>query len=164
MRKVEIDGSEYNVSVKDNQFYLNDQRIDIDIKDINQNEYHIIVEDQSISAKILDLDQKNNLLKLKIGDHTFECSVKDVRDQFRHFIQMANPSEAQTKAVISPMPGLIQKILVKEGDEIKKNTPLIILNAMKMENVIKASEDGKIERIDVKEEQQVEKGKVLIQF
>ena len=62
------------------------------------------------------------------------------------------------------MPGLVLKILVQPGDQVKKGEPLLVLEAMKMENVFKASDDVTIKEINVVEKQAVEKGNELINF
>ena len=62
------------------------------------------------------------------------------------------------------MPGLVLKLMAKEGDEIKTGDSLLILEAMKMENVIKSRGEGKIKHIRVKERDAVEKNQVLIEL
>lgn len=49
-----------------------------------------------------------------------------------------------------PMPGTVVKILVKEGEEVKKGQPLIILESMKMEHPVEAPMDGKVKKLGVK--------------
>lgn len=66
--------------------------------------------------------------------------------------------------LLAQMPGKITEIYVKEGQEVKKGDPLLILEAMKMENVIKANNSGKVLKINVKVGDTVEKGKMLIDF
>jgi biotin carboxyl carrier protein len=60
------------------------------------------------------------------------------------------------------MPGLILKILVTPGQAIKKGDPVLILEAMKMENVFKATVDAVVKEIKVAERTAVEKGEVLV--
>lgn len=62
------------------------------------------------------------------------------------------------------MPGAIVKLNVKEGDEINKGDVLLVLEAMKMENEIKATHNCKIKKINVKEKDNVDKGQILITF
>jgi biotin carboxyl carrier protein len=62
------------------------------------------------------------------------------------------------------MPGLIVKLLVAVGDTVKQGEPLLILEAMKMENVFKAAADVTIKEIKVSEKQSVEKGQLLMLF
>lgn len=70
-------------------------------------------------------------------------------------------SDAQLK---SGMPGKIIEIFVKPGDEVKAGKPLLIMEAMKMENEMRASSDVKIKDICVKQGDSVESGAVLITF
>ena len=62
------------------------------------------------------------------------------------------------------MPGMVLNILVTEGQDIKKGDPLIVLEAMKMENVLKSPTDGIVKKINVNKGIAVEKNQVLIQF
>jgi biotin carboxyl carrier protein len=62
------------------------------------------------------------------------------------------------------MPGKIVKILVEKGQEVKANQPLVIMEAMKMENEMRASHDTKIKDILVKPADSVESGQTLITF
>lgn len=66
--------------------------------------------------------------------------------------------------VDSPMAGNVFKVLAKPGQQVKKGEPVIILEAMKMENEIYAPEDGIISEISVKEGQAVESDDVLFKL
>ena len=70
------------------------------------------------------------------------------------------PSEGG--AVTSPMAGAIKSVMVKQGDSVKKAQPLVILEAMKMENQITAPVDGTVAKIDVSEGDSVGEGQVLL--
>ena len=62
------------------------------------------------------------------------------------------------------MPGLILDLKVKPGDEVKKGDIVLILEAMKMENIIKSPGDGLVKSVKVKLKDSVEKNQILIQF
>jgi biotin carboxyl carrier protein len=62
------------------------------------------------------------------------------------------------------MPGLVLKVFVSNGDEVKKGDNLFILEAMKMENIIKSPSDVSIKNIKIVPGDKVEKGQVLMQF
>lgn len=64
----------------------------------------------------------------------------------------------------SGMPGKIVKIFVKPGDEVKAGEPLLIMEAMKMENEMRAVSDVKIKEVLVKEGENVETGATLVTF
>jgi biotin carboxyl carrier protein len=71
---------------------------------------------------------------------------------------------ASGKSVVAPIPGVIDSIKVREGDEVKNGQELLILEAMKMKNAIRATRDGKIERIYVSVGDQVPHNHVLLDF
>ena len=62
------------------------------------------------------------------------------------------------------MPGMVLNILVTEGQEVKKGDALIVLEAMKMENILKSPTDGVIKKIAINKGVAVEKNQLLIQF
>jgi allophanate hydrolase subunit 2 len=68
------------------------------------------------------------------------------------------------KKVLSPMPGLVARVIVKEGDEVKKGDIVAILNVMKMEINVAAHEDGKVKEILVKEWDEMDSGTPMIIF
>jgi glutaconyl-CoA/methylmalonyl-CoA decarboxylase subunit gamma len=65
--------------------------------------------------------------------------------------------------VTSPMPGRVLKLLVSEGDVIKAGTPLVVVEAMKMENELVAARDGAVKKIFVTAGQTIEGGARLVE-
>jgi len=62
------------------------------------------------------------------------------------------------------MPGKIAKLLVKVGDTVEKTAPVLVMEAMKMENEIRATVSGTVAHIHVKEGQAVETGTLLVEL
>jgi biotin carboxyl carrier protein len=75
--------------------------------------------------------------------------------------KMTNAGASQIKA---PMPGLVLDVAVNVGDTVAKGDKVLVLEAMKMENIIKASGDGTVARILVDKGQTVDKNQILIEF
>lgn len=71
---------------------------------------------------------------------------------------------AATGDPIAPMPGMIDKILVREGDQVTQGQALLVMTAMKMEHVIKAVKSGKVAKINAVAGKVVNKGEVLLTF
>lgn len=65
-------------------------------------------------------------------------------------------------SICSPMAGTVKKVLVKAGDEVRLDQPLVILDAMKMENRIMASSTGTVKSVLVKEGESVGEGQALL--
>jgi len=68
------------------------------------------------------------------------------------------------KAITAPMPGVVLDIKVAAGDTVSSGDVLLILEAMKMENEIRANRDGKIKAVRVEKGSRVNTGEVLIEF
>ena len=71
-------------------------------------------------------------------------------------------SEVQAGGLIAPMPGKVIDLKVKVGSKVKKGDTLVILEAMKMEHQVKASEDGKVTKVLSKKDDQLENGALLM--
>ena len=76
----------------------------------------------------------------------------------------AVPSGPSVGAVTAPLPGNIFKVLVKEGDVVKAGDDLLVMEAMKMENDIKAEKSGTVASIKVSEGDTVLQGAILIEL
>ena len=91
-------------------------------------------------------------------------NITDRFDELLHQLGMDNFNTARVSEIKAPMPGMVIRILVSEGDEVEKGGNLLVLEAMKMENIIKAPADVKIRTIKVKPGDKVEKNQVMMIF
>jgi biotin carboxyl carrier protein len=64
--------------------------------------------------------------------------------------------------IVAPMPGKIARVLVRPGDEVKARQGLVVVEAMKMENELRAARDGRVREVSVAEGQLVDAGTVLL--
>lgn len=115
-------------------------------------------------ADLVKLDKESKQIILRIEGKKYTISIKEPVDLLLERLGMKNIGVKRLNNLKAPMPGLVSKLLVKEGDEVKQGDALLVLEAMKMENVFKAAADVKIKAIKVIEKQAVEKGTELITF
>lgn len=71
-------------------------------------------------------------------------------------------NELESGGLVAPMPGKVIDLKVKVGSKVKKGDTLVILEAMKMEHQVKASEDGKVSKLLIKKDDQLENGALLM--
>lgn len=109
--------------------------------------------DPSTKTYVFEIEGKKISLKLK-----------DSLDLLVEEMGMDQIEDEQVSSIEAPMPGLVIDICVKEGEQIKEGSPLLILEAMKMENIIKAKSDVIIEKIHVNKSDAVDKSQLLISF
>jgi biotin carboxyl carrier protein len=124
----------------------------------------ILHEGKSYTAIVEKADFKNKELLLRIQGKLYTATIKEPIDQLLSSMGMNYEAQAKAEVVKAPMPGMVLKILVTPGQVLKKGDGLLILEAMKMENVLKAAHDGTVKTIRVAEQTAVEKGAVLIEL
>jgi pyruvate carboxylase subunit B len=94
----------------------------------------------------------------------FEAQVVDERTRTIQAMTGKTAAQQGPRPVRAPMPGLVLRIDVEPGQELKAGQGVIIIEAMKMENELRAEAAGKVARVLVQPGQAVEKGAVLIEF
>ena len=156
--------SAFNISVNDKaHLTINKSDLDqLDLIKLSDREYHCVRDAQSYHAVIKKIDLHKKILILALNDKTYTCKISDPLDLTLQNLNLNNRSKKLNKNLISTMPGMILSVLVKEGQEIAKGDPLMILEAMKMENILTASMEGRVENICCKEKEAVDKGQILI--
>jgi len=147
-----------------NNGVINNINFELDIAKKNNTSYHIIKNDKSYNIDILSLNNIEKTVILKINNNTYDVRITDEIDELLNKMGIKNQKPQKNKDLKSPMPGLVTKILVKIGDEIKKGDNLLVLEAMKMENNLKAEQDAIIKEIVVENGNSVEKNQLLIIF
>jgi len=96
--------------------------------------------------------------QLEIGNVVYQTRLTT---KFRNRVIWQRPDVRRVNSII---PGNIQRIMVKEGDEVSAGTPMLILEAMKMRNEILAPFQGTIKKIYVSEGDMVPKAHLLLEF
>ena len=156
----------YNFEVNRNgdALLVNDATINADIKQLNQLLYHIINQDGSYNAEVVSFDREAKTAEIKVNNNIYTLTAKDRFDVLLDKMGLSSLMAAKVSEIKAPMPGLVLKVLVEEGAEIKKGENLFVLEAMKMENIIKAPADVTVKTIKIKPGDKVEKGQILMLF
>ncbi len=161
---VKVNESEFAVDVIDGIYHINGKQYDVNL--IKQ--FPKDVQALSINNKIFTLGIENRSdgeKKIRLENFDYNVTVKTEQfAKFEKYMQVKSGGSSKGGKVKAPMPGLVVKINVQIGDEVKKGDKLISLEAMKMENAISSSTAGVIKQILVKEGQIVEKDAVLLEI
>ncbi len=101
--------------------------------------------------------------RVRINDKVFEVTIRKPGEVIpkRVEVKKRKVEVAEGEHVKAMLPGVVTKVIVKEGERVKKGDTLMILEAMKMENEVKSPKDGVVKQITVKEGERVEVGDVL---
>jgi len=154
----------YDITISDKTIRINGNSVHFDTINIGGDFYHIVYNGKSYRIIIEDSSLDKKKLTLNINGSRIQIDLKDFLDIAKDKIGIREQSSQSGMPVKSPMPGKISKIFVSEGEYIEEGAPLLILNAMKMENILKSSHTGLVKQVLVQSGQNVEKGQILIQF
>jgi len=137
---------------------------DLDFVRTGDNSYHVIYQNQSFNAMILETDHQNKTFRIEVNGSIYNISLADHYDQLVNKLGFKVNTDETLNDIKAPMPGLVLEIDVKVGQSVVKGDALLILEAMKMENVIKAPGDAVIKKIVAKQGEAVEKNQILIEL
>lgn len=115
-------------------------------------------------GEIMEEATESNRLKVKINHRVFEVSKKGELDDLIKSMGLDKPKIKKLKELQAPMPGRIVNVAVSIGDELNVGDEILSLEAMKMENVLKAEGIGIVKSINIGTNDVVDKGTVLIEF
>jgi biotin carboxyl carrier protein len=126
--------------------------------------YHIIHEGRSFDVTIVRALPAEKHYVLRINGRVYEVKIQDELDQLMHRLGLDKQTGPKINQIKAPMPGLVINVAVEVGQTVQKGESVLILEAMKMENVIKSPGDGKIKAVHVRQGSPVEKNQVLIEL
>lgn len=134
----------------------------LDILKTGTDRFHVIRNGKSFNVEVIARSGKG--LSLRVNGKTCEVTLADRMDELLKQLGMEAKTAHVVESLRAPMPGLVVGVRVQPGQEVKKGDPLVVLEAMKMENVLKSHGDARVKSIRVQKGDAVEKGQVLMEF
>jgi biotin carboxyl carrier protein len=157
---------DYKVTTSDGlNFEFDANHLDsLDLIKNDDGTYHVLYNNKSYNISILNRDLNKKKMLLAVNGKEIELTIKDALDQKLEKLGLTGKKSGGTGEIKSPMPGLVLEIDVTEGQEISKGQTLLILEAMKMENIFKADHDLTVKAVKVKKGETVAKNQILFQI
>jgi biotin carboxyl carrier protein len=158
-----INETKYAVEL-DEKVSVNGDIQNVDFSKVQKGSYSFNYNGRNINTDVVKIDYETKQVVLRIEGKKYTVNIKEPVDIQLEKLGINTLQAKKVNNLKAPMPGLVIKTLVREGDHVKAGEPLLILEAMKMENIFKAAADVIIKTIKVTEKQAVEKGQELITF
>jgi biotin carboxyl carrier protein len=159
-----VSGSKsFKIETKGNELCIEDRSVDVDFIKID-NQWSLIYDNKSYNIKLVEFNLENKTIIIDINNKEVEVSILNQNDLLLKEMNIDIKNKKNITSLKAPMPGLIIKINVENGQEVKKGDTLLVLEAMKMENVIKSPADLVIKQVLTSPKEAVEKDQTLIKF
>jgi len=164
MYKIIIGENSFNINIKGEAIELDGKASKLDLSHLGANRYHLLLHHKSYNIEILYFNKSSGEVGIKVNNLQETVLVKTALDELLTQMGLTENNAPLTNDVCAPMPGLILDVVVAEGDEVKAGDKLFVLEAMKMENIIKSPNNGKIKSVIIAKGDSVNSGQKLIHF
>jgi biotin carboxyl carrier protein len=157
---LQIGGKKRSVSIERSagllECTIDGRKVNAHAAEVSPGFYSLLIGGRSFEVLV----QPNSAdLTVLVGSREYEISILDRREWRKG--QSAAAEKEGRERIMASMPGKVVRVLVKNGDAIKKGQGILVVEAMKMQNEIRAAKSGTIERLEVAEGQTVSAGQVL---
>ena len=143
------------------------QLIDADNITLNDSEVNnqmILDNNKSKLVSVKGVDHELKRYQIQIDGRIYHVQISDAVDQQILTMNLKSKRSNQLKELRAPMPGLVRQVNVQAGDQVDAGDSLFILEAMKMENLLKSPVNGTVSDLFVKPGESVEKNQILLSF
>ncbi len=158
---VSLNNNKYSIRIlPDGIVEINGRKVKADLSQINNCAFLLKINEKPYEIVCNKLDNGNYGLLLE--GWYFETTVRTRLQETAAELMNNKLKESHKSEFKAPMPGLVLKIKKNKGDSVKIGEPLIILEAMKMENELRSTAEGTITSINVSEGISVEKDSIIL--
>ena len=137
---------------------------DAQIEKLGTDRWHVLYKNRSYEISLIDIEETTSKVRMRINSKLVELKLKSDRQLLLEKMGLSSLSIKKVSEVKAPMPGLVVRCIVEVEQEVEQGDALLVLEAMKMENIIKSPTAGVISQIMVIQGEAVEKNQILIKF
>ncbi len=152
------------VEVNEQYRFEVDDLAQTDIQPLGPDLFQVIQNGHTFQMHLLKLNREAKQCLVEVNGNRYHLQLHDQLDDMIDRLGLAKGASTAIGSVKAPMPGLVRAILVEAGQSIEMGQNVAILEAMKMENVLKAQGNGVVKRVTVAVGAAVEKNQVLIEL
>ncbi|MCS6917524.1 MAG: acetyl-CoA carboxylase biotin carboxyl carrier protein subunit [Chitinophagales bacterium] len=162
--KVVVGKQQHEVILEGSSVWLNGQPAACDVITLGNRRLHLLLDGRSLTCELLRYDAAGKRMELLVNNKPVQATIRSPLDELLEQMGMQAGTTRREPFIRAPMPGLVLDVLVQAGQAVEPGTSLLILEAMKMENSIKAHEAATVKSVQVKKGDAVEKNQVLMEL
>ena len=161
---VELNGERHEVEIDGGSVTVNGEVVKAGLEDVEGTPVRLVSIGDEVHRVVTRRGSSRGVYTLWVDGYRFDGEALDERTRAIRDITAATSGPTGPAPVIAPMPGLIVRVNVAVGDTVQAGQGLVVMEAMKMENELKASAAGRVKSIFAAPGKAVEKGAVLVEL
>lgn len=155
-----VDNTEYEVEINGESILLNGEPVNVDLMRSGAAELYSVLFGGRSYEMLVNSDRFNYTINVR--GVQFQVQVEDERARRMNRARRLPALPDGELAITAPIPGLVVRVLAAEGDTIEEGQPVVLLEAMKMENELRAMRGGIVKSVLVSAGQRVDQNAPLI--
>jgi biotin carboxyl carrier protein len=161
---VDVGGAEIEVTLEGNEVHLNDTTVDARIVDVEGTPERVLLLGDEVHRVIVRRESGRGRYTIWVGGFRFDVEALDERTRAIRALAASSATPSGPAPLVAPMPGMVVRVQVGEGDSVQSGQGLVVMEAMKMENELRATASGIVRRVHVTPGTAVEKGALLLEM
>jgi acetyl/propionyl-CoA carboxylase alpha subunit len=162
---VRLNDTEKSVSLDvDGVRYESDAPVPAKLSDIERSPVEVVKLGSKVYQAIVEKREGRGRYTIWINGYRFDVEAMDERTRAIRELSAANAAPTGPAPIKAPMPGLIVRVSVKPGDNVIAGQGVVVMEAMKMENELRATAAGRVKSVKILAGAAVEKGQMLVEL
>ena len=160
---VQLNEERKSVAIEsDGILYETEPAVHADLSDIEGSPVRMVKIGTNVYRVVVQKRQGRGRYTLWVDGYRFETEALDERTRAIRDLSAASAGPVGPAPIVAPMPGLIVRVSVKVGDKVEAGQGIVVMEAMKMENELRATAAGVVKSVEVAAGTAVEKGALLV--
>lgn len=161
---VTVNGEEHEIDLDGRGVHADGEPVHAHLADVEGTPMRLVTIGDTVHRVLVRPGERRGRYTLSIDGYRFEIDALDERARTIRELSGAAAAAAGPAPLVAPMPGLIVRVQAKPGDPVRAGQGLVVMEAMKMENELRATADGMVKTVLVTAGMAVEKGAVLLEL
>ena len=161
---VQVNDRRLEVVIDGDGVTVDGARLDAHVVEIEGTPVRLVTVGEQVHRVLARHHPERGRYTISLDGHRYEVEALDERTRTIRELTAATSGPTGPAPLLAPMPGLVVRVLVQAGDQVTPGQGLVVVEAMKMENELRATVAGTVKGVPVQPGQVVEKGAVLVEM
>ena len=161
---MEVNGQRITVNLGPDGIEVDGEPIEARLEEVDGTPIFLLTAAGTLHRLAVRRGQARGQYSIWSDGHRFEIEALDERRRAIRDMTSAGASNTGPAPLVAPMPGLVVRVNVRPGDQVQPGQPLVVMEAMKMENELRATSAGVVKTVGAQPGAAVEKGTILVEL